>query len=183
MCTRPDCPTGAKHLKCAEDLNKELASRGLPPLDPKKDIMPDGFHAKVAKFRSWPSKTAAKLSIAKRSLLNRKEANALCSKLEGEHQNLSDPRPDPMEWGSFKTRWYQFRKLFLISQTAVKNADQLKAASILLEYTKSKPKQELEVTSKDTDDFSDVRLLTDLAIQMGIKPKEIEKLLGGKTDS
>jgi len=62
----------------------------------------------------------------------------------------------------------------------------------LLEYTKSKPKQELEVTSQDTDDLSDMKLLAEfikgfdrkqLAVHFGIQPGTIEKLLGGKSDS
>lgn len=105
------------------------------------DFMPDG-RLKLAKFRkAWKThKSYLKPSQTDEELVKRQNDRWL------EYQALPEPKSDYFEWASQRSRREQFDELERAYRNAERVSDKLKALSTLLEFSKSRPKTQLEVS-------------------------------------
>lgn len=166
MCQRPDCPT--KDNPRSRRL-KHWEYHGTNPLFNKEtDMMPDGFHAKP--YRLWKAKPSLRRL---KHLMSSGEISELMTETEREYASLPSPKPDYMEFAALKTRRNLFESLFIISQCASFPRERNQAAGILLEYTKSKPKQELVLFEKDSSGFDNRELLAKVLQLNGLDPDEL----------
>lgn len=132
-----------------------------------QDWMPDG-RLKLPKFQQrwgdWQKVKRNSLVEAQKERWQR-------------YQTLSEPRPDFMEWAATDTRRDCFEELEKVAKTAGRKTDRIKAIHIILEFTKRKPKQELE-HSADMPEFSqmDNKDLLRMVLEMnGIRPEVFDR--------
>jgi len=174
MCNHPDCPTKAnprsKHLKWIGD---DFVTSN-PDFNPDLDKMPDGWHAKP--HRLWAAKPQKKrIEVA----VTEEELEATRDRLMKLWSELPEPRPDPMDFAAYETRWEQWFELYRISKTAPLYGDRIKANSVLLDFAKSRPKQSFEIASNQRDvDLDD--LLIRILKAKGLGDDEIERIAGVK---
>jgi len=108
-----------------------------------EDWMPDG-RLKLRKFQKrWGDWQKAK----------RKSLSVVQVERWERYQDLPEPRPDFMEWAACDSRRACFEQLERVALTAGRKLDRIKAIHTILEFTKRKPKQELE-HSGDLAEFS-----------------------------
>ena len=112
---------------------------GNPHFTPETDMMPDGVHAKPRHM--WVECFEQRAKNKDRMALGSKRR---CEALEAEYAKLPDPKPEYLEWASAKMRPELFRALFKTATTSSKGATAVRAIATLLEFTKSKPKQETD---------------------------------------
>lgn len=169
MCKRPDCPTPERSRFV---ISIEEAKEN-PMYTPGMDDLPDGFHAKP--IRLWvkkPQKRRIEPSISQDELYSKRET------LDAEYAALPDPKPDYMDWASYKTRHDQFWEAYKILRTSPYPAERVKALTFLAEFTKSKPKQEFEVATRDLKGLDNQKLLEDVLELNGL-PRELATQLKG----
>lgn len=107
------------------------------------DVMPDG-RLKLPKFRS-DVKNKRAYGFAAMAVELQQEAQDYWEA----YQNLPEPRPDYLEWAAQQDRRRQFERLRLYAFTSKRESDRIKAMGLLLEFSKSKPKQQLELSQKE----------------------------------
>lgn len=127
-------------LKNLDDL--WLATNAL--FDPDTDSMPDGVHAKP--LRMW-----FKVVTNRRAerMMNDVKAERHARKLLNQYRQLKiDPKPEFFEWAAsqLKTRFMLFESMLRTAVAGKTHTDQTKASSGMLEYSKVKPKQTIEVS-------------------------------------
>ena len=71
------------------------------------------------------------------------------NRLWKEYDKLQLPKPDYFEWAAQASRREQFNEVHLTFMTAKSPSDRIRALTLLMEFSKSKPKQQLEVSSGD----------------------------------
>jgi len=93
------------------------------------------------------------------------------------YQALSEPRPDYMEWAASDTRKDCFEELEKVAKTASRKIDRVKAINVILDYTKRKPKQELEHSGElaEFSHLSNQDLLRMVLEMNGIRPEVFER--------
>ncbi len=108
-----------------------------------KDWMPDGrlkLYKHQKRWGDWQKLKRMSLSQVQTERWDR-------------YQTLPEPKPDYMEWAASDTRRDCFDELEKVAKTAGRKTDRIKAIHTILEFTKKKPKQELE-HSGDMAEFS-----------------------------
>lgn len=172
MCKRADCPFPDK----AQKLRHFSEVEDNPQFNIELDLMPDKFHAKP--YRLWaakPQKRRIEPSISQDELYSKREA------LDAEYAALPDPKPDYMDWASFRTRHDQFWEAYKILRTSPYPTERVKALTFLAEFTKSKPKQEFEVATRDLKGLDNVKLLEEVLELNGLPRNLAQELkLGNK---
>jgi hypothetical protein len=152
-----------------------LADKGV---DWEKDIMPDG-RLKLPKFRNrWRKSTVLEPTVAEGDLETSQKARW------EEYQALEDPKPDYFEWASQRDRREQYDGIEDIFKNAGRASDRLKALALMLEFSKSKPKQVHEV-SEATPQLGDVpmdEVLRGLLEVMGISYEKWQRFLATDDD-
>ena len=171
MCDKCKNPR-AKHLKNLQEV------AGNPRFDPATDTMPDGIHAKLYKF--WEFNKNANHDgmggTVKQVSLSPGEMEFRHRVLQKEYAELPEPRPNYMEWASFKTESDRFRLLDEMSLNARLIVHRIKATSLLLQYGKSLPKQKIELTGDEKVDLNE--LLRRICQLKNIPTEEVERLIG-----
>lgn len=153
MCKRADCPTPEKSrfVRSIDEVKDN------PMYTPGTDDFPDGFHAKP--MRLWIKKPQKKRALPS---LSEDEISRKRLALDEEYAALPEPKPDYMDWASYKTRHDQFWQAYTILTTSPYLAERVKALSFLAEFTKTKPKQQFEVANIDLKNLDNVRLLEEV---------------------
>lgn len=132
-----------------------------------EDWMPDG-RLKLSKFQKrWGDWQKAK----------RKSLSVVQSERWERYLALPKPLPDYMEWAASDTRRDCFDELEKVAKTAGRKTDRIKAIHTILEFTKKKPKQELE-HSGDLAEFSHLsnKDLLRMVLELnGIPPEVFEQ--------
>lgn len=165
------------------DENIVLKVRGLWALDdervstselfsPETDTMPDGIHAKPSP--SW-QKNKHKLYKPPKKLTTFTVGGQVAA-LNEEYDALPDPKPDYLQWASLKSMKTLFEELYRQSLMAERESDRNKAISTLLEFSKSKPKQTVEVVESGEVQFPD--LFRRVAKLGNVPPEVVESLIG-----
>lgn len=131
------------------------------------DWMPDG-RLKLRKFQErWGDWQKAK----------RKSLGIVQAERWERYQALPEPRQDFMEWAALDSRRDCFEQLERVALTAGRKLDRIKAIHTILEFTKKKPKQELE-HSGDMQEFSHLsnKDLLRMVLELnGIRPETFEQ--------
>lgn len=134
------------------------------------DLMPDGVRLKPRRLRSdnrGRRKTVASTKMA------REEAEAF----RLEYDSLPEPKPSFMEWyASTKEAEITAMLVTIAKDCSERAGDRLKALATLLEFTKSKPKSQMEISAPEqpTKDLSAQEIL-ELAYQLnGIEPPRVD---------
>jgi hypothetical protein len=160
----------AKKTKHLLSLNDSFIV-GNPHFTPELDTMPDGVHAKT-RFK-W-KKVYTNLETLKH--YNTKKGQNHCEKLKAEYDAIPEPKPEYLEWASERSRPQLFEELYRQAVSAKQGIARIKAISTILEFTKSKPKQELEVSRADfSGELPD--LFRQLAQLGGIPSEAVEALI------
>ena len=110
-----------------------------------EDWMPDGrlkLYKHQKRWGDWKKVKTKSLSIVQEERWEK-------------YKELPEPRPDYMEWAALDTRRDSFEELEKIAKTAGRKTDRIKAINTILEFTKRKPKQELE-HSGDMSEYSNL---------------------------
>ena len=127
------------------------------------DIMPDGRlkHPRFRRFRIANRAKALKANVH-RSVERGDERWA-------EYQALHDPKPDYCEWAAQRDRRIHFDALERVAMHSTRDSDRIKAISTIFEFTKTKPKQSMEVLNKveDAQDVSLEKILEAVIMQLG----------------
>ena len=132
-----------------------------------EDWMPDGrlkLYKHQKRWGDWKKVKTRSLSIVQEERWEK-------------YKELPEPRPDYMEWAALDTRRDSFEELEKIAKTAGRKTDRIKAINTILEFTKRKPKQELE-HSGDLAEFSHLsnQDLLRMVLEMnGIRPEVFDR--------
>ena len=199
-CANPDSPEGKKVRDYLKSIGKNYSedyilrkSKKLIPLDepsvytnpgftPDVDSMPDRVHAK-------PRHMWVKIILARRQKRAEDdiEAERYAKKLLNQYRQLKiDPKPEFFEWAASqpKTRFLIFQSMLRNAISAKNSAEQTKASSGILEYSKAKPKQAIEISQPvQAGEISE--LFRQLASLGGIPAEAVEQFIGsyiGKPD-
>lgn len=143
------------------------------------DFMPDG-RLKLAKFRKgWKThKSYLKPAQTDAELTAKQEARWQ------EYQAVPEPKPDYFEWASQRSRREQFDELERAYRNAERVSDKLKALGTLLEFSKSRPKSQIELTdgSNEMQQVSENDLLK-MALELnGIDPAKFAEFIQKNTN-
>ena len=123
----------------------EVAQLTLNGVNWETDIMPDG-RLKLPKFRKRRLE-----AILKAVKLNAESLAHKDHKRRVEYDAIPEPKPDYFAWAVRRDEQDHYARLeqeFYLSQLT---RDRIKAMALLLEFAKSKPKQQLEVTNRESD--------------------------------
>lgn len=156
-----------------EEVERLTKERGV---DWEKDVMPDG-RLKLPKFRrKWYKSTVREPSIAQDDLQALQEARWK------EYQVLPEPRRDYLEWAASRARRQQFDILEDIALNAGKTADRIKAVQSILEFSKSKPKTQVELSENREAffDMSPAELLKTILELNGISFDKFQQFLNSE---
>lgn len=172
MCDRDDCPRkgqkASAHLRWAG--LPEIADH--PYFTKELDMMPDGYHAKP--MRIWVLKPEPKhKEIAPTA--SEEQIQGRIADLKEQWKALSaDFRPDPLDFAAYETRWEIWEELYRLTLTAPNAAERTKAASVLLDFSKSRPKQQYEAVVTNVSE-SDNRSLLRKALELnGLDPEMVK---------
>lgn len=106
---------------------------------PAADFMPDG-RLKLAKFRiGWRQK---RLPVS----TNEPDLREQQEERWQEYQELTEPRPDYMEWAAQRSRREMFDELEVIARLGRTSSERSRAIGTILEFTKMRPKQQHELS-------------------------------------
>lgn len=136
MCKKCSNPKSA-HLKALDD--PFIVDN--PHFTAEVDTMPDGIHAKP---RHMWKKVYENRSVAW-DYANRRTAE-LAEDIKAEYDRLPEPKPNYLEWAAKRGEPHLFEELLRQALTGKSDMTRVRAIGTLLEFTKSKPKQELELT-------------------------------------
>lgn len=190
QCSNPESPEGRGLRDYLKSIGKNFSeeeitrkTKGLVSLsDPflkdnaqftrELDSMPDGIHAKPRKYWAQVHLQSNRLKIHKTA-----KAAQHCAELRDRYASLPEPKPEYLVWASEQSRPQLFDELFRQATRADNPMARVKAISTILEFTKSKPKTELEVIQKDfSGELPD--LFRQLAQLAGVPPEAIETFVG-----
>ena len=137
--------------------------------------MPDGFHAKPMRLwalkkqkkRLEPSSTPEQMGIEREDL--RKA-----------YFDLPEPRPDYFQWLVLMTDEERFWRLEELSRNAPLPGDRIKASSMLQEYGKAKPKQQIELSNAKAEDTEIAAVLRKIVAIKGLQ--EVQRMISGNVE-
>ena len=153
MCYHQDCPNKDNpRAKTFLYVSEEIKSN--PLFTRELDMAPDGWHAKP--MRLWAKKPQKKRAEPSASM---EDLRAERDRLMEAWSKLPEPRPDPMDFAAYHTRWDQWFELRVMSKRAPLYGDRIKANSTLLDFAKTRPKQQFELLGDDLSKASDHELL------------------------
>ena len=143
-----ESPTGyygyaGKPLTEQDVANLKAKGVKFEPYDQGGDLMPDGVRLKKPRFRSDVIKKKLEGRQVKESGIDTDQDT-----LQEEYNKLPEPRPDFFQWAFERDQ----SKLYgILVKTArmphSSGSERIKAISTILEFAKSKPKTQLEVSS------------------------------------
>ena len=141
---------------------------------PDGDILPDGIHLKPR--RIWRNRRGK--SHYTPTLWTEENLRARQQKRWEEYDALPSPRPDYMEWAAQQSRREQFEQLEMVAFTSKKSSYKLKALATILEFSKRKPKQELDVTNRqEQEPVTPEKLVDYLAAALGVNKSKLEEFV------
>ena len=108
-------------------------------------MMPDGFHAKLKKFRSDRFCKPTLADFTPDEALNIKK------KIDRKYRKLPDPKPDYGMWFHEQSIPYRVASLFVTAMSAKKESDRNKAHQTLMDAYQLKPKHQVEVSSPNDE--------------------------------
>ena len=135
--------------KCVNPRSQHLKSLddpfivGNPHFTAETDTMPDKIHAKPRHM--WQEVYKKRSRAVDVKILSAKRYS---DELEAEYKALPEPKPDYLEWASSQMRPAIFRELLTRALSGKGDMARIRAISTILEFTKSKPKQESIVIMK-----------------------------------
>lgn len=145
-------------------MRPEEAARYQP-----EDFMPDG-RLKLSKFRQgWQQRRAPVLSSD--------ELQERQNKVWDDWTALPEPRPDYLEWAANQFKRDLFNELLSSALTGRTDSQRSIGIRTLLEFTKSKPKQQLEVSSAVLQPAAPQELMEAFSQIFRIPIVELEKLI------
>lgn len=160
-----------RHLKSLKD-EFILKSTEVGDFTPSLDTMPDGVHAKTR--LKWKNIFTAR---QKGSASERDDRQGHCEKLLEEYNAIQGEKPDYLQWAAEHSRPQIFEELYHQAVGARHPVARVKACSTLLEFTKTKPKRELELSQGEiSGDLPD--LFRQLCKLMFIPPEAADAFLG-----
>ena len=155
-----------------------LKAKGVKfePYEQGGDLMPDGVRLKKPRFRSDVIKKKLEGRQVKESGIDTDQDT-----LQEEYNKLSEPRPDFFQWAFERDQ----SKLYgILIKTArmphSSGSERIKAISTILEFAKSKPKTQLEVSNADAGipEYSIEEILKMSLSEYGIEWGEFQERFG-----
>ena len=141
---------------------------------PDGDILPDGIHLKPPRiWRNRRNKRHYTPTVFDEETLRKVQA-----KRWKEYLELPEPRPDYMEYAAQQSRRAQFEQLETVAFTSKKSSYKLKAIATILEFSKRKPKQEVDISQKqDIQPLTPEKAVDYLCALVGVSRDKFDKFL------